>query len=160
MRYLALLAIAVAGPAFAQAYMTPDYRDDRSSPTALIASYYNAINRHEYARAFTYFATDPGPGEDFESFAAGFEDTAHVDLLTGTVSSEGGMSKSWSGVPVAIDAVDNAGKRRQFAGCYLTLLVEPSVMDPPVPGMVIVSGKLHPASGELADILPDACPTG
>jgi hypothetical protein len=50
---VALLALMTATPALAQD--EADYLDDRSTPEAVISSYYNAINRAEYARAYSYF---------------------------------------------------------------------------------------------------------
>ncbi|MGH6859926.1 MAG: hypothetical protein ACRECY_06700, partial [Phyllobacterium sp.] len=39
----------------------PEYLDDRSTPETVIKSYYNAINRQEYARAYSYYAPDSPP---------------------------------------------------------------------------------------------------
>ena len=47
-------------PAIAQQQQKP-YIDDRSSPQALVQSLYNAINRKEFARAYSYFSVPPQP---------------------------------------------------------------------------------------------------
>lgn len=154
LRLIAVLAV-VATPVLAQDM--PEYRDDRSTPQSLIESYYNAINRHEYARAYTYYGGSEEVGS-YADFAKGFDTTASVVLLTGSVTAEGGMSKVYAGVPVAIDSIDTDGTHTQYAGCYLTVLVEPTVQEPPVQSMRIVWGKLVQVDGEPAELLPKACP--
>lgn len=57
----------------------PDYRDDRSTPQALIESYYNAINRKEYARAYGYYSEE-GREPDFKTFLKGYENTKSVKV--------------------------------------------------------------------------------
>ena len=63
----AALAVAIAAPTFAA---QPPYMDDRSTAASLVRSYYNAINRQEYARAYTYFGDSNAP-QSYASFAAG-----------------------------------------------------------------------------------------
>ena len=46
------------------------YLDNRSSAADLVRSLYNAINLHDYARAYDYFSTPPA--KDFGTFQAGF----------------------------------------------------------------------------------------
>src|SRR5581483_8982233 len=38
---------------------TEEYIDDRSTATQLVRSYFNAINRREYARAYSYWESGP-----------------------------------------------------------------------------------------------------
>ena len=62
----------------------PAYVDDRSTAASLVRSYYNAINRQEYARAYTYFGDNNAP-QSYASFAAGYADNLHptvTDLCT------------------------------------------------------------------------------
>jgi hypothetical protein len=73
---LALIALLLASPALAQD--EPAYLDDRSTPEAVISSYYNAINRAEYARAYSYFGADFAPG--YDSWEFGYSDTSHVEV--------------------------------------------------------------------------------
>ena len=57
-RFVMLAVIAaLAVPATAA---QPQYLDDRSTPEAVIASFYNAIGRQEYARAWSYYADGQG----------------------------------------------------------------------------------------------------
>lgn len=167
MKVFATLVLALGGmsmtPAMAQE--VPSYQDDRSSATALIQSLYNAIDRQEYLRAWSYYAAntvasaeDEAAKTDYETFKKGYADTKYVTLLTGDESEEGAAGSTYYKVPVAIDAVDNAGKHSQFAGCYTLRLAQPTVQDaPPYQPLHIESGDLQPAKGELETILPKTC---
>jgi hypothetical protein len=150
---IAALLLLASAPAFAA---EPTYLDDRSTAASLVNSYYNAVNRHEYARAYTYFGPNGGP-KPYEDFAQGYQDTERVSVLTGRAQSDGAAGSIYYTIPVAIDAVTDDGGHRQFAGCYVTRLVEPGNQDPPVVPMYIYQAKLHAAHGRLAAILPD-CP--
>jgi hypothetical protein len=146
----ALIAAVIAVPAIAA---PPAYLDDRSTATALVRSFYNAINRHEYARAYTYFGDSAAP-QPYATFAAGYADTAAVTVATGTASSDGAAGSIYYTLPVAIDAVSTGGTHKQFAGCYTTRLVEPANQDPPVTPMFIYQAKLSPAHGPITALLP------
>jgi hypothetical protein len=47
-----------------QAQESSGYLDDRSNPEAVVSSYYNAIDRREYARASSYFGKGTAPAYD------------------------------------------------------------------------------------------------
>jgi hypothetical protein len=160
LRAAALVVVLFATPAFAQ----DDYLDDRSTGTAVIKSFYNAINRQEYVRAWDYFQHDVDPDQTqvlvapFTQFQAGYADTASVTLLTGEEVSEGAAGSLYYSVPVAIDAVSTSGEHTQFAGCYTLRLVQPLLQEtPPYKPLHIDQADLKPAKGELADILPASC---
>ncbi len=153
MHRAALLLALIAGPAAAE---PPAYRDDRSDPAALVASYYNAVARGEYARAWSYCGETP-PVADYATFVAGYADTAAVELLTGEVASEGAAGSVYSTVPVALAATAADGATRTFAGCYVIRQVQPAIQDPPFRPLSIESASLHPAEGPLAAVLPTTC---
>ena len=146
---LALLASAAAAE-------PPPYRDDRSDPAALVASYYNAVARGEYARAWSYFGDTP-PVADYAAFVAGYADTAGVELLTGEVAAEGAAGSIYSTVPVALAATAPDGGVRVFAGCYLVRQVQPALQEPPFRPLFIEKARLQPAAGPLAAALPESC---
>lgn len=134
-----------------------DYVDDRSDATAVIVSFYNAINRQEYARAYSYYG-DTAEAGDFDAFANGFHDTKHVDLLAGAPVAEGAAGSTYYSLPVAIDAEAKDGSHRQYAGCYLLRLANPAIQaEPPFKPMHIEKGALKPAAGALDAILPKEC---
>ena len=52
--------------------------DNPNSPVDLLASYYNAIDRQEYQRAYGYWEMPPS---SYDQFAQGYADTASVELI-------------------------------------------------------------------------------
>ncbi|MCQ8782414.1 hypothetical protein [Mangrovibrevibacter kandeliae] len=130
------------------------YRDDRSTPEALITSLYNAVNRKEYLRAWSYFSdTDDRPA--FENFAKGYETTASVRLLLGETDSEGAAGSIYTQVPVAIEATADDGSVAVFTGCYLTRLVQPADQaTPPFRPLQIEKAKLARSQQAFADADP------
>ncbi|WEX11668.1 DUF1176 domain-containing protein [Chelativorans sp. AA-79] len=136
----------------------PAYLDDRSSPEALVRSLYNAVNRKEYARAYSYFATPPAETPD--AYAKGYETTENVDVLTGAASEEGAAGSIFYSLPVAIQAQEAGGEERVFAGCYTFRFVQPGVQTTPYTPLMIESGTLQPADAPLADALPESCGEG
>ncbi len=116
---LALLAALIAAPAHAQGNV-PDYVDDRSTPAALVQSHYNAINRGEYLRAWSYFGAnayarddDADAQADYEAMKTLYEEPAFFEVLTGTVTEEGAAGSTYSYVPVALKVRD--GKARPIS---------------------------------------------
>lgn len=148
-----LLMPALHAPALAQ--NAPVYLDDRSSPGQLIRSLYNAINRHEYGRAYSYFSTPPAPS--YEEYEKGFAETENVEVLTGLPAEDAGAGTVYYTLPVAIRSTSTNGDSRIFAGCYTLRLSSPSAQTTPYTPLVIEEGKLQPAEGDLKNVLPDRC---
>lgn len=147
---LHVLALLLAGPAFAQ--QLPPYIDDRSDPASLVRSYYNAIARQEYARAYGYLDSPP----EYPAFTKGYADTASVELALGPVTSEGAAGSIYGTVPAAVRATSTSGTVTTFAGCYTTRQVQPSIQEPPFRPIEITAG--HMARAESAGALGDAVP--
>ncbi|PSM19814.1 DUF1176 domain-containing protein [Nitratireductor sp. StC3] len=146
-------AMAAAAPAAAQ---DRPYLDDRSDAAALIASYYNAVNRKEYARAWSYFGDDK-PAATLDDFAAGYAATESVALVVGAAAAEGAAGSVFYRVPVAIRATEDGGTPKLFAGCYTARLIDPQIQDEPFRPLFIVAASLEPASEPLEDALPAQC---
>lgn len=102
------------------------YIDDRSSPASVIQSFYNAISRKEYARAWDYFG-EQKPVSNFDTFVKGYETTGQVDVTTGNVASEGAAGSTFYYLPVSIAAFENDGSEKVFAGCYTLRLADPAI---------------------------------
>ena len=164
MRAAILLAVAIAGTlllphrAPAQAADASPYLDDRSTPESLIRSLYNAVNRQEYARAYTYF--DPAPAADFDTYVAGFENTVRVELALGEPSEEGAAGSTFWRLPAAIRSYLTDGSAETFAGCYTLRLAQSQIQSPPFRPIHIIAGELEPVGGGGApeDAVPDSCP--
>ena len=149
-----ILMVCLCLPASAQ---EPDYVDDRSTPVAVIQSFYNAIDRHEYARAYSYYAEGQGVAP-FDQFQAGYADTDTVSIAFGEVASEGAAGSTFYTVPVSVDAVSTSGRHSYFAGCYTLRLANPSIQaEPPFQPMHIVEGHLKTAKGVGQKYAPKDC---
>lgn len=149
------VSLAPVAPASAEA----PYLDDRSDAAALVRSFYSAVNRREYARAWDYFG-EAKPSKSFEAFAAGYERTERVEVLTGAVAAEGAAGSTFYFVPVAISAVGADGEAKIFAGCYRARLANPQIQGVPFRPLHLEKGSLKPADGDLADVLPARCADG
>jgi hypothetical protein len=130
------------------------YSDNRSTARDVVASYYNAINLSQYARAFSYkLRGAPERSSDalnaqYARFRDGYAHTAHVQLRLGQPVLDAGMSKLYSAVPVVIEALSDTGKRQTYAGCYTLVQVSAAVQDyVPFDPIRIESAKLTRSSG-------------
>ena len=135
----------------------PAYRDDRSTPTAVIESFYNAIDRHEYLRAWSYFGGDSVG--DYQTFKAGYAKTQRVMVRVSAPSGEGAAGTIYTHLPTVIAATREDGTVAVFAGCYVVAAVNAVIQDtPPFVPMRIVERTLTPtdasfdtATGTCAD---------
>lgn len=114
LRY-ALLALLISCLALvAQAQTT---KEDRNDPVATLAAYYDAINAHDYHRAYTFWET---PSQSFAQFARGFADTDHVRLLVDpSARIEGAAGSAFADISTIVIATTRGGDERVFAGCYV-----------------------------------------
>ena len=159
MRYLFWLIIGAAiGLNHAQA--GDNFLDDRSTPESLIRSLYNAINMHQYGRAYSYFAD--APAKDFETYSKGYETTAHVDVLLGQGGGDGAAGSIYFNMPIAIRAAATDGKISYFAGCYTVRAINAD-QNPPYTPLQIQAHKLKPIKADdyatyglpkCSDVLP------
>jgi hypothetical protein len=157
-RHLFIATLILSGMA-GLAHAEPAYLDDRSDPAKLVGSLYNAINRKEYARAYSYF-TNPMPKE-FEAFVKGYADTASVDLLTGTVTADAAAGNRYYGVPVAIRATTNGSEEQIFAGCYTLHMANAAIQAPTFRPLAIEKASLKKSDkSNLEEALPASCGEG
>ncbi|WP_152976533.1 hypothetical protein [Herpetosiphon geysericola] len=90
--------------------------DDQQSPLSLLASFYNAVNRAEYQRAYSYFELEPMP---FDQFEQGYEQTLSVDVLVNpNVEIDVGAGNQHARVAAALIAYDRQAGWQYFVGCY------------------------------------------
>lgn len=155
-RILALSALLAGVAMSAVAQDEPDYLDDRSDAGRLVESFYNAIARKEYARAWGYFG-EQKPSKDFASFTNGYSKTERVAVMTGAIAEEGAAGSTFFSVPVAIEAASADGSVTMFAGCYTARRVDPRIQEPPFRPLQLEKGKLSPAAGPLDSALPERC---
>ncbi len=125
----------------------PPFYEDVSHPVTTLASYYNAINRQEYRRAYGYWHTPPQP---FDAFAAGFADTTAAVLVTGPYTHPS-RSSLRAGVPVYLLAWHKDGSERGFYGCFR---LERTTAES---AWRIQEATLRPAPSGDVTLLQDAC---
>lgn len=133
---------ATATPTPAQPAL-PDYRDDRSTPVAVLESLYNAVNSKQYARAYSYWEqSDAAP--PFDQFAQGYADTKHVDLTAGAARTGAAAGNLYFDVPVILHVTQTDGSQQIFVGCYTMHLGRPEMqVAPPYHPMAISRGDLQ-----------------
>ena len=137
-----------------------NYLDDRSDAVLVLRSLFNAVNRHEYLRAYSYWQ-DKTQVPSFDQFQKGYENTASVDLTTGTVTSDAGAGQVYYSVPVVLKSETSAGEQQTFSGCYSLHLAQPAIQaTPPFEPLGIRSGDLSQVANNAntADLLAKACP--
>jgi hypothetical protein len=136
-----------------------NYFDDRSSPVKVLSSLFNAINRKEYARAYSYWEAG-GKVASFEDFENGYTNTASVALRTGTVQSDAGAGQLHYSVPVTLKARSSDGTSQTFVGCYLLHLANPGIQSPPFNSLAITSAtvKLVANNADTNLLMKTACP--
>jgi hypothetical protein len=137
-----------------------NYLDDRSDAVLVLSSLFNAVNRHEYLRAYSYWQ-DKTQLPSFDQFQKGYENTASVDLTTGTVTSDAGAGQVYYSVPTVLKSETNAGEQQTFSGCYTLHLAQPANQaTPPFEPLGIRSGALSQVANNAntVDLLANACP--
>jgi hypothetical protein len=96
---------------------TPLYAS-QDSPAEVLASYYNAINRQEYQRAYGYWETPPSP---YDQFVQGYADTASVQLIVQPPTFiDAGAGNLHAAIPTLLVATKRDGSQQRFGGCYTT----------------------------------------
>lgn len=152
-----ILAAALAGFAAPAAAAQPPYLDDRSTPEAVISSFYNAIGRQEYARAWSYYQDGQGVPA-FDAFVKGYSSTASVAVSFGQSAQEGAAGSTYWTLPVSLDAVDTSGNHSYFSGCYTLRLANPAIQAaPPFEPLHIVEGHLKKAKAAGKTFAPANC---
>ena len=102
------------------------YLDDRSTPTGLIQSYFNAINRKEYLRAYSYWRNPADWVGSFDTFQQGYQNTVSVSLTLGQIGGDADAERQAYSVPVLLKSKTSDGKTQTFAACYVMRLFQPA----------------------------------
>lgn len=141
----------------AEGLVLPDYLDDRSTPQKLLESYYNAINRKEYVRAYSYYA-EGQQGDDFEKYAKGYAGTESVSIKLGSSEPDPGAGQIYWSVPIAIESKLAEGKSQVYTGCYTISMSNPAMQAlPPFKPMAIMAGTLSKSPLPLEKSVPEEC---
>lgn len=110
--------IAATPAGVAAALAQTEAYDNPASPVDLLASYYNAINRQEYERAFGYWEEAP---LDYDAFANGYTNTASVQVIVQPPTRiEGAAGSLYAEIATVLIAQHHDGSVHSFAGCVVT----------------------------------------
>jgi hypothetical protein len=92
--------------------------DTTASPIDVLASYYNAVNRREYSRAYGYLEAQGRPA--FATFADGYADTgvAHITRLLVANGQQAGNAHAITCVGIALVASSKEGSETGYGGWY------------------------------------------
>lgn len=141
-----------------------DYTDDRSNPESLMESFVNALNRHEYLRAYSYWDAERAENlPSFADFEAGYANTEAVKLLIGEIGGDAGAGNFYYTVPVTMEARLTSGENQLFVGCYLLHLSNPGVQGtPPFQPLGIESAFVQqlPAGSDTGAAMSTICEEG
>jgi hypothetical protein len=120
------------------------YLDDRSEPEQVVRSLYNAINRQEYARAYSYWEAGAPGLRPFTQFQQGYATTQSVHLTLGTVRTGAATGNLYGRVPVRVIATTTGGGTQTFVGCYTVHLGDPANQAvPPFQPMAIQAAHIR-----------------
>lgn len=164
-------ALATACPADAGGPMNPlptfdpadisaeRYLDDRSDATQILRSLFNAVNRQEFARAYSYWDPSSPEIKPFDVFAAGYADTTKVSIEFGDVIGDAGAGQYYYQAPVILRSETGAGVKQVYVGCYTMHISNPSIQaTPPFEPLAITAGTATAVSeAEAQTRLQTAC---
>ncbi len=139
---------------------TPGYLDDRSSGSAVLWSYFNAINRHEYDRAYSYWVTGQSGLPPYDQFKQGYADTQAITSTVGPEWGQGAAGSRYTALAVGLTTTLTTGAHHYNAGCYTFGLTQPMNQNvPPFRPWSIwsVTTQSLPATDNLADRLAAVC---
>ncbi len=136
------------------------YIDNRSGPVEVLTSLFNAINRKEYDRAYSYWQSGVSDLPPYDQFKAGYANTKSVQLFTGPISGGVGAGQYYYSVPTVLVSQTTGGETQTFAGCYILHLANPIIQDaPPYHPMSIQSANIQQVKNvsDPASVMPGSC---
>jgi hypothetical protein len=125
------------------------YLDDRTDAVQVMRSLFNAVNRHEYLRAYSYWEPTAQGLPAYDQFAQGYMDTQAVTLTVGTVSEDAGAGQRYWTVPVKLLSTTTANVTQTFVACYTLHLGLPDAQAvPPYQPIGIRSAKVNTVAND------------
>lgn len=139
-----------------QAQLPPFER--RDSPVELLASYYDAISRQDYQRAYGYWENPPNAYQDF---ANGFATTTSVQVIIEPPTRyEGAAGSTYVSIPTVLLAQHSDGTLLTFAGCFVTRksnLMPPDIPEPDVWHLYSANVEQVPNDSAIPALLSQVC---
>lgn len=99
------------------------YIDDHSTGAGVLRSLFNAINRRDYVRAYSYWETEgglPAGLPTFDNFVTGYANTQSVQIVIGVNRPGVAAGNLYDTLPVTLIATTTSGALQTFVGCYQT----------------------------------------
>jgi hypothetical protein len=148
-----------ATPTLAPPLTIPDTFDSQLDPAALVGSYYNAISRGEYQRAYNYWESAPNNQTEAQ-FAAGFSDTfgataiVRLPIVTGV-----GAGNEYASMPTLVIGTRLNGTTVIYTGCFVAHKVNVPVGNAtqPDPNWRLQTGNLRQQTSLNLGALDTAC---
>ncbi|MFL5807059.1 MAG: hypothetical protein ACJ8CR_35680 [Roseiflexaceae bacterium] len=92
---------------------------DPNGAVQTLQEYYDAINRHDYAYAYTLWANlGAASKQSFAQFEQGFATTTHVVIDIGKATTEGAAGSIYAEVPVVVMSTTSDNGPLTFCGTY------------------------------------------
>lgn len=140
------------------------YYEERTDPVNALVSFYNAINRKEYERAYGYFQGAPNPDPSlvapYAQWVKGYADTASVTVAVGKAVEDAGAGNIYASFPVVLTAKHTDGSTQVFSGCYFMHRVNTGISQNPNDELwSINAAKLAaaPAGSTIDQLLAQTC---
>lgn len=158
MKLILIIAIFTLSVPAVAAQPEPEY-ENLTSPVDVLASYYNAINRQEYQRAYSYWENPPEPYSDF---ASGFADTLSVQVIVQPPTRIGAAAGSrYVEIPTVLIAEHQNGEESTYAGCFVTRRSNLQPPDVPEEDLLwqLYNAELElVATDNIPELLEQGCP--
>ena len=141
-------------------YSSTSYLDDRSTPAALMLSFANAINLHQYIRAYSYWIDPATYLGTLDNFSNSYSNVTSVEVVFGQISAEGAAGSVYYTVPLIFKNTNTSSTVDKLAACYILRMPQPGNYGaPPITPMHIDRGttQLLSASTSDSDGLAVAC---
>jgi hypothetical protein len=143
---------------------TVPFFENVNGPVELLQSYYNAINRREYERAYSYWES-PGTSVNstppvYAQFVKGYATTASVVLTTGMASGQGAAGSAFVDVPVVLVATNTNRTHQTFYGCYTVRRANPAIATGSSWHIYTARIKNAPANAGVNSLLGQGCKAG
>lgn len=133
-------------------YSSAVYLDDRSTPATLLYSLANAINRHEFLRAYSYWSTPMDYLGIQDAFTNNYASTDTVQLMIGEIHSEGAAGTFYYSAPVIFTFTNSDTTKYRMSSCFLFRLPQPANYgQPPIDLLHILKGGLNPVPVDIND---------
>ncbi len=136
------------------------YLDDRTDAVQVLRSLFNAVNRHETVRAYSYWEPNAQGLPPYSQFEQGYANTAAVTLTVGTVTGDAGAGQRYWKVPVTLVSRTTANVTQTFVACYTFHLGLPDAQGvPPYQpiGIRSATAKLVANNADTATLMGQAC---